>query len=516
MALDRRMLVKLAGGATAASMASRPVAMLAQATPAAVAGELIIGKGQDALALDPAVATAAASLDLIAVVYERLAALDDAGQPQPVLAESWEMPDDLTYIFRLRPGVTFHNGKMLAAEDVKHTIERIRAEATGSPWAERFAPIDEIEIVDSRTVTFHLNAPYGPFLATLSAGYASIVPADDTIDLQETMIGTGPFVLDTWTPDVETVMSANAAYWQPDVPLLTSVRWRILPDVSARLEALRDGAIHLTPLTDPLTAAEAQQDGDVRVLQQATTDYFLLGFNCAEPPFDDPIVRRALSLAIDRQAIVDAALSGYGQVTGPIVPTMGGWAQPVEQLPTYTVDREKAKALLEEAGASDIAFTILVGSLHREFAGIAEAIQAQLGLIGVTVELEQVEWNTYLDRWFARDFQSFVSYQGSGNDPDSALYPAFHTDGSVNAFQFSEEEIDRLLESGRTLTDRETRRSVYQNLEVALAEEAPAIFIATRVGFFAERDTVDGFQPTAMQTWATLAQTTVAPESETG
>ena len=223
-------------------------------------------------------------------------------------------------------------------------------------------------------------------------------------------------------------------------------------------------------------------------------------------------MRRALSLAVDRQAIIDSALFGYGQVTGPIVPTMGDWAQPVEQLPTYTLDREKATALLEEAGANDLTFTILVGSLHPEFAGIAEAIRAQLAMIGVTVELEPVEWTTYLDRWFDREFQCFVSYNGSGHDPDSALYPAFHTDGSDNAFQFSEEEIDRLLESGRTLTDHETRRSVYQNLEVALAEEAPAIFIATRVGFFAERDNVDGFQPTAAQTWDTLVQTTVAPE----
>lgn len=514
MPLDRRTLVKLTGGATAATLASRPVTVLAQATPAAVAGELIIGKGQDALALDPALAIASSSLDLIAVVYERLAAFDETGQPQPVLAESWEMPDDLTYVFTLRPGVTFHNGKTLVAEDVKHTIERIRAEATGSPWAERFAPIDEIEIVDSRTVTFYLNAPYGPFLATLSAGYASIVPQDDTIDLRETMIGTGPFALDSWTPDVETVMTANAAYWQPDEPLLTSVRWRILPDMSARLEAIRDGTIHITPLADPLAVAQARQSEGVQVLQQDTTDYYLLGFNCAEPPFDNPIVRRALSLAVNRQAIVNTALSGYGQVTGPIVPTMGDWAQPVEQLPTYTVDREQAKALLEEAGATNLAFTILVGSLHPEFAGIAEAIQDQLATIGVTVELEPVEWNTYLDRWFARDFQSFVSYNGSGHDPDSALYPTFHTDGSDNAFQFSDDEIDRLLESGRTLTDHETRRSVYQNLEVALAEEAPAIFIATRVGFFAERDSVDGFQPTATQTWDTLAQTTVTPEGQ--
>jgi peptide/nickel transport system substrate-binding protein len=512
MTLDRRMLVKLAGGATAATLAPAPSIALAQATPVGQAGELIIGKGQEALSLDPAVATAAASHDLIAVAYERLVAFDEAGQPQPALAESWEIPDDLTYTFTLRQGVTFHNGKALTAEDVEYTIARIKAETTASPWADQFASVDEIEVVDSRTVTFRLSAPCGPFLATLSSGYASIVPADDAIDLQETMVGTGPFALDRRKPDVEMVMVANTAYWKEGEPLLTTVRWRILPGVSARLDAIRARGIHLTALADPLTVVEAQQTEGVHVLAQDTTDYYLLGLNCAEAPFDDPKVRQALSLAIDRQAIVDTALSGYGQVTGPIVPTMDDWAQPVEQLPTYTVDLEEARALLEEAGASDLSFTILVGSLYREFAGIAEAIRDQLATIGVTVELELVEWNTFLDRLFARDFQGFVSYNGSGNDPDSALYPAFHTEGSVNAFQFSDDEIDRLLESGRTMTDPEARRSVYQILEVALAEEAPAIFIATRVGFFAVRDTVSGFQPTAVQTWATLAQTTVTPE----
>src|SRR5690606_29393098 len=160
----------------------------------------------------------------------------------------------------------------------------------------------------------------------------------------------------------------------------------------------------------------------------------------------------------------------------------------VEQLPNYTVDRERARHLLEEAGQSDLSFTILVGSLYQEFVNIALVIQDQLSEIGVTVELEQVEWGTFIDRWVARDFQSFVSFNSGGNDPDGALYSAFITDGGTNAFQFSSEEVDRLLESGRTTTDAEARKTIYQNVEVELAEEAPVIFISSRVGFFAVRD----------------------------
>ena len=511
VSLNRRSLVKFAGGSTAAMLAgAAPIVVVAQEDAETQTGELIIGKGQEAVGLDPGLVTAASSFDLIAVVYERLVYFDENGEAQPELAESWENPDDLTYVFTLRRNVNFHNGQTLTAEDVKFSFDRIKDEAFASPWASQFEPVDEIEATDDQTVTFRLNAPYGPFLATLSATYASILPSgDDTVDFQTEMVGTGPFMLESWEQDTETVMAAHTSYWNPEEPQVQTLRWQILPDETTRLAAIRNAEIHLTSIADPLTVESAMDSEGLQVIVQDTTDYYLLGFNTAAPPFDDPTVRRALALAIDRQAIVDAVFFGRGQVTGPIVPTLGDWAQPVEQLPTYQVDREMAQSLLEEAGQSDLSFTILVGSLYQEFINIALVIQDQLSEIGVTVELEQVEWGTFIDRWVARDFASFVSYNSSGNDPDRALYPAFHTGGSVNAFQFSDEEVDRLLESGRTTTDREARRSIYQNLEVVLAEMAPAVFISTRVGFFAVRDEVRGFQPTAVQTWNTLSETSV-------
>lgn len=514
VSLDRRSLVKLAGGSTAVMLTgAAPIMVLARQDAPTQTGELVIGKGQEAVGFDPALVTAASSFDLISVVYERLVYFDDNGEAQPELAESWENPDDLTYIFTLRPNVTFHNGQTLTAEDVKFSFERIKDEATASPWATQFEPVDTIEATDSQTVTFTLNAPYGPFLATLSSAYASILPGGtDAVDFQTEMIGTGPFLLESWEQDFETLMAAHTSYWNPDEPQVQTLRWQILPDESARLAAVRTGEIHITSIADPLVVESAMDSEGVQVIEQETTDYYLLGFNCVEPPFDDPNVRRALALAIDRQAIVDAVFFGRGQVTGPIVPTLGDWGQPVEQLPTYQVDREMAQSLLEEAGQSDLSFTILAGTLYQEFINIALVIQDQLSEIGVTVELEQVEWGTFIDRWLARDFESFVSFNGSGNDPDRALYPAFHTGGSVNAFQFSDEEVDRLLESGRTTTEREARQTIYQNLEVVLSEMAPAVFICTRVGFFAVRDEVSGFQPTAAQTWSTISETTVEEE----
>jgi peptide/nickel transport system substrate-binding protein len=515
---NRRDLAKMTGAAAmAGAFCTMPVASRAfaqDASPAATdaTGTIIIGKPEEAVGFDPGMVTASSSQQLFWSVYETLVRFDENGDPYGVLAESWDQPDDLTYVFTLREGVTFHNGQPLTAEDVKFTFDRIMDPDMGSPWTSQFEPIESIEATDERTVTVTLNESYGPFLATLSLPYGMILPSGTDVDFRTDMVGTGPFMLESYTQDSETILAAYPDYWDAGKPAASRIQYRLLPDESARLAAVRTSEIHITPLVDPVSIDTARGDGNITVLEHDTTDYYLLGLNCAEAPFDDVRVRQALSMAIDRQAIVDAVFFGSGQVTGPIVPTLGDWAAPIEDLPNYTVDHEAAQALLEEAGASDLTFSITVGADRTEFVNIALVIQDQLRDIGVTVELDQVEWGTFIDKWIARDFQSFVSFNGSGNDPDRALYPALITDGSVNAFQFSDPQVDELLEEGRSLTDPEERKEVYNELERIIAEQAPLIFISTRVGHFATAADVEGFEPDASQTWLTLPETTVPEE----
>jgi len=519
--LNRRTMLKVTGGtaiaALAASTAGKAFAQEASpnaspgAAPGAGSGTLVIGKAQEAVGFDPAVVTASSSFDLIAVLYDSLVTFDDNGKPQPSLAESWTMPDDLTYIFKLRQGVTFHNGQPLTAADVKFTFDRIKDPATASPWASQFEPVASIEATDASTVTFKMNKPYGPFLATLSASLASILPKTKTpIDFQTTAVGTGPFMWGTYTKDTETVLNAYPKYWESGLPRLASLDYKILPEDSSRLAAVRTGEIQLTTLIDPISVEAAAKSDGVQTLTQDTTDYYLLGLNCAKAPFDNPKVRQALSLAIDRQAIIDAVFFGQGKVSGPIVPTLGDWAQPLDKVPNYTVDTDQAKALLAEAGQSNLSFKIVVGSLTADFQNIALVIQDQLKKIGVTADLDQVEWGTFIERWKAHDFESFVSYNGSGNDPDRALYPTFHTSGSTNVFSFTDPAVDKLLDEGRATADAEARKATYQKIETAIAEQAPVIFINTRVASFALRDTVKGFAPSTSQTWETLQDTTVS------
>jgi peptide/nickel transport system substrate-binding protein len=519
--LNRRTMLKVTGGTAIAALAASTAgkAFAQEASPnvspgaalVAGSGTLLIGKAQEAVGFDPAVVTASSSFDLIAVLYDSLVTFDDNGKPQPSLAESWAMPDDLTYIFKLRQGVTFHNGQPLTAADVKFSFDRIKDPATASPWASQFEPVASIEATDASTVTFKMNKPYGPFLATLSASLASVLPKTKTpIDFQTTAVGTGPFMWGTYTKDTETVLNANPTYWESGLPKLASLDYKILPEDSSRLAAVRTGEIQLTTLIDPISVEAAAKSDGVQTLTQDTTDYYLLGLNCAKAPFDNPKVRQALSLAIDRQAIIDAVFFGQGKVSGPIVPTLGDWAQPLDKVPNYTVDTDQAKALLAEAGQSSLSFKIVVGSLTADFQNIALVIQDQLKKIGVTADLDQVEWGTFIERWKAHDFESFVSYNGSGNDPDRALYPTFHTSGSTNVFGFTDPAVDKLLDEGRSTADAEARKATYQKIETAIAEQAPVIFINTRVASFALRDTVKGFAPSTSQTWETLKNTTVS------
>ncbi len=513
----RRDVVKGAGaGVATAALGITPArhAVAQDGTPAAApTGELVIGKAQEAVGFDPALVTAASSFQAIAPVYEQLVRFDAENQPLPGLAESWETPDDTTFVFTLRPGVTFHNGRAMTAEDVKYSLERIADPATASPWASQLEPIEAIETPDERTVRMTFSQPYGPLLATLSSPWAAIVPREEvekTGDLQATMVGTGAFRLTEHVADTRTVMTANEDYWDQALPMLGQITWNILPDESARLAAIRTGEIGLTTLADAASVDLAGQSDGVEVINQETTDYYLLGLNTLQAPFDNIAVRQAISLAVDRQAIVDTAFFGNGSVTGPIVPTLGEWAAPADQLPLYGRDLDRARQLLTEAGFADgFSMSIVASPLYPEFINISLILQQQLQEVGIQVEIDQVEFGTFVERWRARDFQSFVSFNGSGNDPDRALYPAFHTGGSVNAFQFSDPEVDTLLEQGRTTVDAAQRQEIYRQAEQLIAEAVPAIFVSTRLSYFAHREDVDGFAPNPIDTWETLKRTTV-------
>jgi len=470
-------------------------------------GTLLIGKARESVGLDPHLVTARSSFEIIHQVYSQLIDLDDDYAPAPELAESWENPDDTTFIFHLRQGVKFHNGREVVAADVKYSYERITNPDVGSPWATQLELIDTIETPDDYTVVIKLKEPFGAFMSTIASAWAAIVPQEEVEangDLQRVMVGTGPFMLDEYVEETRTVLKANPDYFDGP-PMVDGITYLIIPDEAARLAALRTGEIHLSAMADATSAGLAARSEGVSVVSQQTTDYYLLGINCQREPFTDVRVRQALSLVIDRQAVVNSVFFGEGMVSGPIVPTLGDWAVPLDELPYYEPDIEQAKALLAEAGYPDgFETTITASPRFPQFTSIALVLQNQLKKVGIQATLDQVEWGTFITKWKERDYDTFVSYNGSGNDPDRALYPMLHTGGSVNAFQFSDEGIDALLETARTTVDREERIAAYRQATLKIAEQVPLIFLNTRTEYVAVRDEVHDFVLSPVDTYRSL------------
>src|SRR3546814_596043 len=216
---------------------------------------------------------------------------------------SWTVSaDGRVYSFKLREGVTFHDGEPFGADDVKFSIERVLAEATGSPYASRFTLIEAVEATSPTEVEIRLSAPFSPLLSQLATLY--IVPRDYVeggSDLQRHAVGTGPFAFAEWVPDTYIRLDANESYWEPGLPKLDAVKFNVVPEASTRQIGLSTGTYQFLPNIDPSIAVTLASDPNVRMFRTLDLAYTLIGMNVSKPPFDRPEVREALNYALDRE-----------------------------------------------------------------------------------------------------------------------------------------------------------------------------------------------------------------------
>ncbi|MBV9134450.1 MAG: hypothetical protein JO318_17225, partial [Chloroflexi bacterium] len=303
----------------AAAATSAPTAAPTTAAAPAKGGEIVIGKDQEAPGLDPAKNPAQAATRVFDLMYSRLTRLDAQMRPQPDLAEKWDIsPDGKTYTFHLRQGVKFHNGRDLTSADVKYTYERILNPDTASIAKSFFDPIDHIDTPDPSTVTVVLKAPNTPFLVNTAATWAGIVAKEvvdaNNGDLNKVDAGSGPFMLQEWTPDTRTVLVRNPNYYIPGQPAADKITFQIMPDENARIAALRTGNIQFTVLSaagfDTL-----KSDSSVKAVEGPTLSYAYLGMNVSRAPFDKPEVRQAISYVVDRNEIINSVFRGHARLT---------------------------------------------------------------------------------------------------------------------------------------------------------------------------------------------------------
>jgi peptide/nickel transport system substrate-binding protein len=431
-------------------------------------GTLVWRVGAETASMDPHVANTLGSTQLLSRIYSTLLRYDESANVVPYIAESWKVSEDgLTYTFKLRNDVYFHNGRKLTSADIKYNIERMIDPATGSPRASRFNLVNKIETPDEYTVVFTLKDPFAPFLGNFADPNAMIIPRKEMVP--------GDYVL----------LEKNPKYFVKGLPYLDQLKLKLITENSAIAASMRSKAVDFTVVWGAMYKFFDKMK-NIRMQDVPVFAWAMLEFNSSKPPFDNAKLRLALAYAIDRQEIIDAVMLGNAKVTAPVPEGMKGYSADWKTLAGYQVDLEKAKALLKEAGYPDgLKFELKTSTAYAPYVPTAQVIQSNLKKIGVEAEIIPLEWGAYIkditnfDTWVAC-FHSFPSYTA---DPDAYLYRWFHSKGAWN-IGFSDPVVDELLDLGRRLTDVSSRQMVYRRAQVRLAQLAPAVYTwRTRVSY---------------------------------
>jgi len=478
---------------------------------------------------DPALYTAGTTFNASSrPVYNRLVEFErGTTNVVPGLAESWEVSDDgKEYTFKLRPGVKFHTTESFTptrdfnADDVIFTFERQWKEdnpynkyVEGAAW-EYFNSmsmpdlIESIEKVDDMTVRFRLKRPEAPFIANLAMDFASIVSKEYADKLAESgsqaqfnqqPVGTGPFQFVAYQPDQVIRYKAHPDYWKGKQPIDDLV-FAITTDQAVRQQKLIAGECHVAPYPNPADIESLKANPDLQVLEQEGLNIGYLAYNTKQKPFDDPRVRKALNMAINKQAILDAVFQGAGTAAkNPIPPTMWSYNDQVQDDP---YDPEAARKMLEEAGVTGLKMKIWAMPVQRPYnpnaRRMAELIQEDFRKIGVESEIVSYEWGEYLERSKAedRDGAVLLGWTGDNGDPDNFLAVLLGCDavGNANRAQWCNDEFEKLIQEAKTKSSQEERAKLYEEAQVVFKREAPWATIAHSIVHMPMRKNVTGYK----------------------
>jgi peptide/nickel transport system substrate-binding protein len=453
------------------------MACVARGTP--VGTGIRVGLEGSIATLDPRVAVEARAMQIDPLIYSSLLQVDEKGRLIPDLARSWSQPDARTYLFRLRRGVRFHDGRELTAEDVRATYTFIMDPHHGSPRRGSYESVRHIEVIDRYTVKFMLKDIYVSFPYALTVG---ICPQGSPAGLKDPPVGSGPFILRRWRPGEELVLVANPRYFGGR-PRLDWIRFRVLANTTTRLLEMKKGEIDLLENCVPAYAVKfMQRIPGVQVIQEPGITYQYLGYNLADPILMHKEVRRAISYAIDRQAIIAHTLKGLARKAEGVVLSPLNWAYEGD-VRRYDYDPGRARELLDAAGFPDpdgagprMRFTLSYKtSTDMESIEIAQIIKGYLREVGIGLEVRSYEWGTFFDDIMKGNFQVYSLRWVGVVDPD-IFYYLFHS-GSVppngaNRGRYCNAELDRLLEASRRIADNVRRKTLYSRIQKILAVDA--------------------------------------------
>lgn len=488
-------------------------------------GTLVYGRGADSVSLDPINVTDGESIRVTHNIFETLLEYDHNLELQPKLATEYSSSEDgLTWTFKLREGVKFHDGTDFNAEAVVFNFERWMDPE--NPYHQGDFPyypflyggfkgdenhlIEHVKATGDHELEIKLKRKTAPFLSYLAIsmfGIASPAALEEYgAELNEHPVGTGPFMFEEWTRNNTITLAKNPEYWMEGKPYLDKVIYQVIPENAARLNALQTGEIDVLDGMNAGDTTIVEDTEGIELLKRPSFNIGYMAMNMEKEPFDDPLVRKAVNMAIDKDNIVDAFYNGLADTaTSPLPPSLWGYDDSLEK---YDYNVEEAKKLLEEAGLGD-GFTTKLYTMSNprpylpEPMKIAEAIQADLAKVGITAEIVSMEWATYLDDTSAGAHDmALYGWTGVMADPDNFLYPNLSKTNTTvpaqNIAFYKSDEFTALITEARETIDHDKRIELYKQAQQLFQEDAPWVMLAYTTPPLAQADYVEDYVPHPM------------------
>ncbi|KKM08836.1 ABC transporter substrate-binding protein [Clostridiales bacterium PH28_bin88] len=487
------------GGKTTDGQASKPAEKI-----------LVYARGADPRGLDPAYVDDGESAKVIVNIYENLVQYKpNSTDIEPGLATEWSSSEDgKVWTFKLRQGVKFHDGTPFNAQAVKFSVERQLPPNLNDdmPYATfTFGPVDKVEAADEYTVKFYLKEPYAPFLANLAMSLSAPIVSPAAVqkfgaDFNQNPVGTGPFKFVKWEKDQQIVLEANKDYWG-EKPKVDKVVFKVTKENSVRASELISGAVDIIDGVDPNDVKKLEDSG-LKVLKAPGMNINYMGFFTHKKPFNDPKLRQAVSMAVNRKDLVDFLYQGMAKLAnGPLPDFMPGYAA---DLKPYEYNPEDAKKLMAEAGYPNgmkVKMITYVNPRPYNAVGgekLAAAIQADLLKIGIQTEIVPYQWVEYKQAVKQGEGDLFFyGWIGDNGDPDNFLYAllsSFEIESTLNSAKYSNKQVDDLLVQAQRTSKPEERNKLYHQAQEIILQDAPWVFISHGVDMAATTKNISGYQ----------------------
>ncbi|MDT8857822.1 ABC transporter substrate-binding protein [Paracoccaceae bacterium Fryx2] len=437
---------------------------------------LIVVQSAEPVGLDAMQNNLQHSLNVALNIQDRLFDPLEDGGVAPGLAASWEFPEPTKLVVTLKPGLTFHNGEPVNAEAVRFSFERLVNAELASPHAGRMAQIEAVRVIDDLTVEFTTKAPFAPILHLMSY-YLPILPPVATAATEKDAfnrmpIGAGPYMVESWDRGGDVVLTAFEGYWD-GAPAYDKVIFRTIPEESARVASFVTGESQIIEGVSVRSQQTIEKSGKGTLTDSMGVMPYV-GLNTLAGPFADQRVRQAVNYGVNRALIKAALFNDRGMLAaGPISPRTFGADLTLEP---YPYDVEKAKALLAEAGFPDgfetrLSYPTNMTQIQEQ----AQAIAADLEKIGVRAKLEPLDRAVMWEKYQAKEHEMFIYWWDDNPEPDRYMYSLFHSNS--RDYFYDNPATDAALDLGRSTLDRDERARIYGEIDRALYEEAPWLYL---------------------------------------